>query len=60
MGLQESFVFVVHGLDQGGETTGSANQEIVSIDAFERKDERGCQLVVLVSIAKVNQACLWF
>ncbi|KAF9995947.1 hypothetical protein BGZ79_010324 [Entomortierella chlamydospora] len=29
-----------------------SNQEIVSMDAFERKDQRGCQLVVVVSIAR--------
>ncbi|KAI7832754.1 hypothetical protein BC939DRAFT_5297 [Gamsiella multidivaricata] len=28
------------------------NQEIISMDAFERKDGRGCQLVIAVSIAK--------
>ncbi|KAF9082402.1 hypothetical protein BGX23_012505 [Mortierella sp. AD031] len=32
----------------------AANQEIVSMDAFERKDERGCQLVLVVSIAKAE------
>ncbi|GJJ74718.1 KICSTOR complex protein kaptin [Entomortierella parvispora] len=52
MGLQESFEFTVHDLDKRGGGTGSANQEIVSIDAFERIDERGCQLILLVSIAK--------
>ncbi|KAG0054815.1 hypothetical protein BGZ83_010377 [Gryganskiella cystojenkinii] len=47
LGLQESFEFPVSGLDQTGD-----NLEIVSMDAFERKGRRGCQLVVLVSIAK--------
>ncbi|KAF9186664.1 hypothetical protein BGZ50_002376 [Haplosporangium sp. Z 11] len=28
------------------------NQEIISMDAFERKDERGCQLVLVFAIAK--------
>jgi hypothetical protein len=55
LGLQESIEFTVSGLDQADEDfTGSTNLEIVSMDAFERKDERGCQLVVLVSIAKVT------
>ncbi|KAG0226151.1 hypothetical protein BGX31_007392, partial [Mortierella sp. GBA43] len=30
------------------------SQEIISMDAFVRKDERGCQLVVVVSIAKAE------
>lgn len=44
LGLEESFEFTV---------CGPANQEIVSMDAFERVDDRGCQLVVTVAIAKV-------
>lgn len=44
LGLDESFEFTVCGSD---------NQEIVSMDAFERVDDRGCQLVVTVAIAKV-------
>lgn len=36
------------------ETAPAPNMEIVSMDAFERKDERGCQLVLVVSIAKVS------
>ncbi|KAG0024756.1 hypothetical protein BGZ81_007602 [Podila clonocystis] len=43
LGLEESFEFTV---------CGSANQEIVSMDAFERVDDRGCQVVVTVAIAK--------
>ncbi|KAF9964017.1 hypothetical protein BGZ70_007034 [Mortierella alpina] len=42
----------VPGNDGSVATAPAPNQEIVSIDAFERKDERGCQLVVIVSIAK--------
>ncbi|KAG9066737.1 hypothetical protein KI688_012646 [Linnemannia hyalina] len=39
----------------GGVATAPApNLEIVSMDAFERKDERGCQLVLVVSIAKAE------
>jgi len=30
------------------------NHEIISMDAFVRKDERGCQLVVVLSIANVS------
>lgn len=44
LGLEQSFEFTV---------CGPANQEIVSMDAFERIDDRGCQLVVTVAIAKV-------
>ncbi|KAF9356116.1 hypothetical protein BGX26_005701 [Mortierella sp. AD094] len=33
-------------------TSPMSNQEIVSMDAFERKDQRGCQLVVVASIAR--------
>lgn len=51
LGLEESFEFTV---------CGPANQEIVSMDAFERVDDRGCQLVVTVAIAKVWRFCsLW-
>ncbi|KAH7052690.1 hypothetical protein BKA57DRAFT_435865 [Linnemannia elongata] len=35
-------------------TAPAPNLEIVSMDAFERKDERGCQLVLVVSIAKAE------
>ncbi|KAF9310653.1 hypothetical protein BG003_008313 [Podila horticola] len=45
LGLDESFEFTVCGSD---------NQEIVSMDAFERVDDRGCQLVVTVAIAKAE------
>ncbi|KAG0086306.1 hypothetical protein BGZ93_001175 [Podila epicladia] len=45
LGLEESFELTV---------CGSANQEIVSMDAFERVDDRGCQLVVTVAIAKAE------
>ncbi|KAG0286762.1 hypothetical protein BGZ96_009191 [Linnemannia gamsii] len=41
----------------GGESVAeelAPNLEIVSMDAFERKDERGCQLVLVVSIAKAE------
>ncbi|KAG0197533.1 hypothetical protein BGX28_008995 [Mortierella sp. GBA30] len=33
-------------------TAPAPNQEIVSMDAFTRKDERGCQLIIIVSLAK--------
>ncbi|KAF9388046.1 hypothetical protein CPB97_001693 [Podila verticillata] len=46
LGLEESFEFTV---------CGPANQEIVSMDAFERVDDRGCQLVVTVAIAKAEE-----
>ncbi|KAF9115255.1 hypothetical protein BGX27_008376 [Mortierella sp. AM989] len=36
-----------------------SNQEIVSLDAFERKDARGCQLVVVVSIARGEDPTLF-
>ncbi|KAF9300869.1 hypothetical protein BGZ74_007407 [Mortierella antarctica] len=45
LGLEESFEFTVCGSD---------NQEIVSMDAFERVDDRGCQLVITVAIAKAE------
>ncbi|KAF8945315.1 hypothetical protein BGZ47_002908 [Haplosporangium gracile] len=35
-------------------TAPAPNLEIVSMDAFERKDERGCQLVLVVSVAKTE------
>ena len=35
-------------------TAPAPNLEIVSMDAFERKDERGCQLILVVSIARVS------
>ncbi|KAG0276338.1 hypothetical protein BGZ95_007685 [Linnemannia exigua] len=38
----------------GVATAPPPNLEIVSMDAFERKDERGCQLVLVVSIAKAE------
>lgn len=41
-------------------TAPAPNLEIVSIDAFERKDERGCQLILVVSIAKVSAKSLHF
>ncbi|KAF9569530.1 hypothetical protein EC968_002574 [Mortierella alpina] len=46
----------VPGVDSSVATAPAPNQEIVSIDAFERKDERGCQLVVIVSIAKADDS----
>jgi hypothetical protein len=39
-------------------TAPAPNLEIVSMDAFERKDERGCQLILVVSIAKVSARSL--
>ncbi|KAF9136255.1 hypothetical protein BGW39_003700 [Mortierella sp. 14UC] len=43
------------GSGEGGVATALLpNLEIVSLDAFERKDERGCQLVLVVSIAKAE------
>ena len=60
LGLQESFEFAVTGLDKTSGTSARSatggNLEIVSMDAFARKDGRGCQLVVLVSIAKVAKS----
>ncbi|KAF9585684.1 hypothetical protein BGW38_001237 [Lunasporangiospora selenospora] len=51
MGLQESFEFSV---GKTSLTIVPTSEEIVSMDAFERKDERGCQLIIVVSIAKAD------
>ncbi|KAF9922286.1 hypothetical protein FBU30_007616 [Linnemannia zychae] len=69
LGLQDTFEFTLNpsetgspqntGADAGGEgasvaSASAPNLEIVSIDAFERKDERGCQLILVVAIAKAE------
>ncbi|KAG0375349.1 hypothetical protein BGX24_009225 [Mortierella sp. AD032] len=64
LGLQHTFDFTLGpsepsppqgaGTEGGVATAPPPNLEIVSMDAFERKDERGCQLVLVISIAKAE------
>ncbi|KAF9153516.1 hypothetical protein BG015_003251 [Linnemannia schmuckeri] len=70
LGLQDTFEFTLgpsefsppQGVGAGSEGAGGGsvatapapNLEIVSMDAFERKDERGCQLVLVASVAKAE------
>ncbi|KAK3833643.1 MAG: hypothetical protein J3R72DRAFT_477922 [Linnemannia gamsii] len=64
LGLQHTFDFTLGpsepsplqgaGAEGGVATAPPPNLEIVSMDAFERKDERGCQLVLVISIAKAE------
>ncbi|KAF9900920.1 hypothetical protein EC991_006727 [Linnemannia zychae] len=69
LGLHDMFEFTLGPSDpsvpqgtgvEGGSSGGGVatvpppNLEIVSLDAFERKDERGCQLVLVVAIAKAE------